>query len=72
MRVSLHASSKNTKLSEARNLVGEVILNTTMVRARLCPVNPEIFARISLPRIALKVIFAALKIRDKGMIYLYQ
>ena len=35
-------------------------------------VNPEIFARILFSRIALKVIFAALQIRDKGMIYLYQ
>ena len=35
-------------------------------------VNPEIFARILFSRIALKDIFAALKISDKGMIYLYQ
>ena len=38
----------------------------------LTAVNPEIFARILFSRIALKDIFATLKIRDKGMIYLYQ
>ena len=37
-----------------------------------CTVNSEIFARILFSRIALKVIFAMLKIRDYGMIYLYQ
>ena len=35
-------------------------------------VNSEIFARILFSRIALKHIFATLKIRDKGVIYLYQ
>ena len=35
-------------------------------------VNSEIFARILFSRIALKGIFATLKIRDLGMIYLYQ
>ena len=35
-------------------------------------VNSVIFARISIPRIALKPIFATLKIRDKGKMYLYQ
>ena len=35
-------------------------------------VNLEIFARILFSRIALKHIFATLKIRDKGVIYLYQ
>ena len=39
-----------------------------------CPytVNPEIFARISFARYALKDIFATRKKRDWGMIYLYQ
>ena len=35
-------------------------------------VNSEIFARILFSRIALKDIFATLKIRDLGMIYVYQ
>ena len=35
-------------------------------------VNPEIVVRILFSQIALKYIFAALKIRDLGMIYLYQ
>ena len=35
-------------------------------------VNMEIFARILFLRIALKEIFAMLKIRDFGMIYLHQ
>ena len=35
-------------------------------------VNLEIFARILFLRIALKHIFATLKIRDKGVIYLYK
>ena len=35
-------------------------------------VNPEIFARILFSPIALKDIFATLKIRYYGMIYLYQ
>ena len=35
-------------------------------------VNSEIFAKILLSQIALKHIFATLKIRDKGVIYLYQ
>ena len=35
-------------------------------------VNSEIFARILFSRIALKPIFVTLKIRDKGVIDLYQ
>ena len=35
-------------------------------------VNSEIFARILFSRIALKGIFATLKIRDLGILYLYQ
>ena len=35
-------------------------------------VNSEIFARILFSPVALKHIFAMLKICDKGMIYLYQ
>ena len=35
-------------------------------------VNSEIFARILFSRIVLKDIFAKLKIRDQGMIYIYQ
>ena len=35
-------------------------------------VNPEIFARILISRMALKDIFATFKIRDEGMIYQYQ
>ena len=35
-------------------------------------VNPEVFARILFSQIALKDIFATLKIRDLGMVYLYQ
>ena len=35
-------------------------------------VNPEIFERILFSRYALKDIFATLKNRDWGMIYLYQ
>ena len=35
----------------------------------LCTVNSEIFVRILCSRIAIKHIFVALKIRDKGVIY---
>ena len=35
-------------------------------------VNSEIFVRILFSRIALKHIFEMLKIRDKGVMYLYQ
>ena len=35
-------------------------------------VNSEIFARILFSRMALKEVFATLKIRDLGMIYVYQ
>ena len=34
-------------------------------------VNPEIFARILMSRIALKDIFVTLKIRDLDMLYIY-
>ena len=39
---------------------------------KLSTVNPEIFAKILFSWIALKDTLATLKIRDKGMIYLYQ
>ena len=35
-------------------------------------VNSEIFARVLISQIALKHIFATLKIHDKGVLYLYQ
>ena len=40
-------------------------------RYAMITVNSEIFARILFSRIALKDIFATLKIRDWGILYLY-
>ena len=37
-----------------------------------CTVNSEILARVLFSRIALKDLFVTFKIRNQGMIYLYQ
>ena len=55
-------------------LAGKVLFMylSEIMKTAYSTVNPEIFARILFSRYALKDIFATLKIRDYGMLYLYQ
>ena len=55
-----------------RNIALERAVSLAIRWRGLNTVNSEIFARISISRMALKDIFATLKIHDKGKIYTYQ
>ena len=64
--------SKKDSIIQAKGKVKCVAPVDPFKQLRTGTVSSEIFARILFSRIVLKHIFAMFKIRDKGVIYLYQ